>query len=53
MNRNDLISRLVARKMSANGPAKAGCVPCFGRKCSGRKLCWVSNKRPAAANPKR
>ena len=29
MNRQDLINRLVARKLQA-GTAKAGCVPCFG-----------------------
>ena len=49
MNRDNLINKLVARKM-ANGPAKAGCVPCFAG--TARKLCWVGVQRPAAA-PKR
>lgn len=30
MNRQDLINRLVARKLQTPGKLKAGCVPCFG-----------------------
>ncbi len=43
MTRNELINRLVARKMASNTPAKAGCVPCFGS--AARKHCWTASKK--------
>ncbi len=43
MNRNDLLNRLVARKMKADGPVKAFCV------CLAKKLCFAGTKQPAAA----
>jgi hypothetical protein len=49
MTRNDLINRLVARKMEANRPVKAFC---FYMASPARKLCWVATNQPAAANPK-
>jgi hypothetical protein len=68
MNRNDLINRLVARKMSANGPAAtascgiAQCHRCYpgpakafcGGGCipSPAKKICFAPARPAAANPK-
>jgi hypothetical protein len=47
MTRDDLINKLVARKMNANGPAKALCV------CLAKKLCGAATNPPAGANPKR
>jgi hypothetical protein len=57
MNRKDLINRLVARKMNANGPAKAFCICmagpatnlCFATTTEPAKLCWGSTSQPAAA----
>jgi hypothetical protein len=48
MDRNELINRLVARKMTANGPVKAFCI-CLHTPA--RKLCFAA-ARPAAAKPK-
>jgi hypothetical protein len=49
MSRNDLINRLVARKMAANASAKAGCVPCFGSPA--RTHCWAPPKKICFAAP--
>jgi hypothetical protein len=57
MNRDDLIKRLVIRKMAANGQAGAFCVPCLASPAKayceclpapGRKLCIAPPKHPAA-----
>jgi hypothetical protein len=45
MSRNDLINRLVARKMTRSRPAKALCI-CLGHSPA-RKLCLVGMQQPA------
>ncbi len=51
MTRNDLINRLVDRKMTRSRPAKAFCV-CMA--APARKLCWAAAKKHcwAQANSK-
>ena len=44
MNRQNLISRLVARKLQPNGEPKANCVFCYAAKP--RTLCWYNNVKP-------
>jgi hypothetical protein len=49
MNRQDLINRLVARKLQPTGGPKAACVPCLAAKPS--NLCWVGNNVKALCLP--
>jgi hypothetical protein len=53
MARNDLINRLVARKMATRASAKAACIPCTASPV--RKHCWAPPTKYglAAANPKK
>jgi hypothetical protein len=57
MNRNDLINRLVARKLTATVQAGAGCVPCLASPAKAyceclpapaKLLCIAGAKQPAA-----
>jgi hypothetical protein len=45
MNRQNLINRLVARKLQPTGRPKAGCALCFGAKPS--NLCRINNSAKA------
>ena len=47
MKRDELINRLVARKMNTADRTK-GCVPCFGR-----AACFSRGQQPAPANQKK
>jgi hypothetical protein len=53
MARNDLINRLVARKMATDASARAACIPCTASPA--RKHCWAPPKKYClpAANPKK
>jgi hypothetical protein len=55
MDRQNLINRLVAKKLQAAGSAKAGCVPCLGS--AQRAFCMPAARRQAfcvpAAQPKK
>jgi len=61
MNRNDLINRLVARKMTTNASAKTGCGPCFGGPVKAfcvcmstptQKYCLAATKPAVTVQPK-
>jgi hypothetical protein len=49
MSRNELINRLVARKMAASASARPGCVPCLAGQA--RTHCWAPPKKLCLAPP--
>jgi hypothetical protein len=59
MSRNDLINRLVARKMTESRPAKALCI-CLGHSPAkqlcyagpAQKLCYAGTEQPASTGSK-
>jgi hypothetical protein len=50
MSRNDLINRLVARKMTLSRPAKALCSICYTGPA--QKLCHAGTQQPASTGSK-